>query len=64
MFGRFAVLLGFLIATHVSYAQDREKLLGTWKLVSFEMEYQASGSASSYMGRNLRVTSFLRRKVE
>ena len=50
MFGRFAVLLGFLIATHVSYAQDREKLLGAWKLVSFEMEYQASGKRKFVYG--------------
>ena len=51
MFGRLAVLLGFLIATHVSYAQDREKLLGTWKLVSFEMEYQASGERKFVYGK-------------
>jgi Lipocalin-like domain len=50
MFGGFAVLLGFLIATHVSYAQDREKLLGAWKLVSFEMEYQASGKRKFVYG--------------
>jgi|SRR5437773_10400206 len=50
MFGRFAVLLGFLIATHVSYAQDREKLLGAWKLASFEMEYQASGKRKFVYG--------------
>src|SRR5205809_3796573 len=40
MFGRMAVFLGFLVVTHTACAQDREKLLGIWKLVSFETEYQ------------------------
>ena len=52
MFGRMAVFLGFLVVTHTACAQDREKVLGIWKLVSFEIEYQVSGERKPVYGKN------------
>ena len=50
MLRRFAVLLVLLVAAHSACAQDREKLLGIWKLVSFETEFQASGERKPVYG--------------
>ena len=52
MFGKIVILLGFLIGTHTAFAQDREKALGIWKLVSLEIEYQTSGERRIPYGKD------------
>jgi hypothetical protein len=47
-----AVLVLLLIATEPSFANDNAKLIGTWKLVSYEMETQATGEKEPLMGKN------------
>ncbi len=44
------LLFGFAIQT--SFADDRAKLLGAWRLVSYEMEVQASGAREDPLGKN------------
>ncbi len=46
------VLVLFLIAVHPCFADDRAKILGIWKLVSFEAEIQATGKKEPVMGQN------------
>ena len=52
MLRRMAVLLGLFVATHTACAQDREKPLGIWKLVSFDTEFQATGERKAVYGKN------------
>lgn len=50
---KWLVVLGlFLIALQPSFADDREKILGVWKLVSWEREVQATGKRLSSFGKN------------
>lgn len=42
----------FLLAVQSSFADDREKILGIWRLVSFEAEYQATGEREHVRGKN------------
>ncbi len=52
MLKRIALLVGLAIASHIALAQDREKLSGAWKLVSFENEIQATGERRPVFGKN------------
>ena len=45
-------LLFFVIAVHPCFSQDSAKIVGTWKVVSFETEYQATGAREAIMGKN------------
>lgn len=49
-------LLGFIFAICVvaqpSFADDRSKVLGIWKLVSYEVETQATGQKGPVMGEH------------
>ena len=49
-------LLGFLFVLCVvgqpSFGDDNHKVLGTWKLVSYETEVQATGEKEPAMGQN------------
>jgi hypothetical protein len=47
-----AVFVLLLIAVQPSFADDRDKLLGIWKLVSWESEFQATGERGPIMGKN------------
>ena len=47
-----AVLLFLLVTVHPCFADDREKLLGLWKTVSLETEYQGSGDRDFPLGKN------------
>jgi hypothetical protein len=50
---KWLVFLGlFVIAGQPSFADDREKILGIWQLVSFEAEYQATGEREHVRGKN------------
>jgi hypothetical protein len=40
-----------LMVVAVSFAADRDVLVGNWRLVSFEREYQATGEREFPMGR-------------
>jgi len=40
-----------LAATAASFAADRDVLVGNWRLVSFEREYQATGEREYPMGK-------------
>jgi hypothetical protein len=46
------VLILFVIAAQPSLADDRAKLLGIWKLVSFEGEFQDTGERIDWEGKN------------
>src|SRR5262245_50753517 len=48
--GKFLALLLFLFATHPAVADDRAKLVGNWKLVSWDIEIQATGERRLGMG--------------
>jgi len=45
-------LVLFLIAVQPSFADDRAKVLGIWKLLSYEGEYQATGAREPVLGKN------------
>jgi hypothetical protein len=47
-----AALVLFFFAVQPSFADDREKLLGFWKVVSFETEYQGSSDREFPLGKN------------
>jgi hypothetical protein len=46
------VLVLFLIAVQPSFADDSGKIIGIWKIVSYEWENQATGIRKSMMGKN------------
>ncbi len=46
------LLLLFGFAVQASLADDRGKLLGAWRLVSYQMEVQASGAREDPLGKN------------
>jgi hypothetical protein len=48
----FVVFVFFLIAVQPSFADDRAKILGIWKLISFESEFQATGERVPTLGKN------------
>ena len=47
-----AVLVLFLIAVQPSFADDRTQVQGVWKLVSYEVEIQATGQKEPVMGQH------------
>ena len=47
-----AALVLFLITVQPSFADDRAKLLGIWRLVSYEVETQATGEREPVLGKN------------
>ena len=47
-----AVLVSFLVAVQPSFGDDSAKVLGTWKIVSWETEFQATGEREPVMGKN------------
>jgi len=46
------VLVLFLITVQPSFADDRAKILGIWRIVSYEWEDQATGERRPFMGKN------------
>jgi hypothetical protein len=46
------VLVLFLIAGQPSFADDRAKILGIWRYVSYEVEFQATGEREAILGNN------------
>jgi len=46
------VLVLFLMTAVPSFADDRAKILGIWKIVSWESEFQATGEREPVMGKN------------
>ena len=44
------VILGVLVAANQGLAQEREKLIGVWKLLSFDVERQATGERKPQYG--------------
>jgi hypothetical protein len=46
------ILVLFLIAVQPSFADDRAKLFGLWRTVSFETEYQNSTEREAPLGKN------------
>ncbi len=51
-FKLFVVLALFLTVVQPSFADDRAKLLGIWKLVSFESEFQDTGERTGWEGKS------------
>lgn len=56
-------VVGWLVAAQPSFADDREKVIGIWKLVSQEIEIQATGQKEPVMGRSPTGTQFSRLRV-
>jgi hypothetical protein len=46
------VLIWVLTAVQPILADDREKILGTWRVVSWETEWQATGEREQVYGKN------------
>jgi len=46
------VLVLFLIAVQPSFADDPAKIVGIWRIVSYELETQATGEREQTMGKN------------
>jgi len=51
-FKQLVVLVLFVIAVQPSFADDRAQIQGVWKLVSYEVEIQATGKKELPMGQN------------
>ena len=49
---RLVVLVIFVILTQPLFAQDRPQVHGVWRLVSYEIEIQATGQKEPVMGNN------------
>ena len=47
-----AVLVLFFLAGQPSFADDRGAILGIWRLVSFAVEFQATGEREQIRGKN------------
>jgi hypothetical protein len=47
-----AALALFLITVQPSFADDRGKILGTWRLVSYEVESQSTGEKEPALGKS------------
>jgi hypothetical protein len=48
----FIALILIIVAVCPCLADDQAKLVGTWKVVSFETEYQGTGEREAIMGKN------------
>ena len=46
------VLVWILTAVQPSFADDRAKIAGAWRIVSWESEFQATGEREPVMGKN------------
>ena len=46
------LLIGFVLAAQTALADDRAKLLGNWKLVSWEQEFQDGSDRRAEYGKN------------
>jgi hypothetical protein len=51
-FKQLAILVIFVILAQPLFAQDRPQVQGVWKLVSYEIEIQATGQRDPVMGKN------------
>ena len=51
-FKRLVVLVLFVIVVQPSFGDDRAQVHGVWKLVSYEVEIQATGQKEPPMGKN------------
>jgi hypothetical protein len=47
-----AVFILFVVAVQPSFADDRAKIIGIWKLVAYEVEVQSTGQKEPVMGQN------------
>lgn len=50
MFRFIGIMLVAWLVAQASFASDRDKVVGTWKLVSYEVEVQATGQKIPVMG--------------
>ena len=57
MFRAIAFAIGALLITQSAIADDREKLIGTWKVVSYDNEFQDGSPRRAAYGQN--PTGFL-----
>jgi hypothetical protein len=51
-FKRLVVLVIFVIVAQPLFAQDRPQVQGVWRLVTYEIEIQATGQKEPVMGKN------------
>ncbi len=47
-----AFAIGALLVTHSAIADDREKLIGTWKVLAYENEFQDGSPRRAVYGQN------------
>lgn len=46
-----AMLLGLFVAVHTAVANDNAKLVGTWKLIAWDVEFQNGEPSRPYLGQ-------------
>ena len=52
MFKAMALAIGMLLVSQSAIADDREKLLGTWKVISFDNEFQDGSPRRALYGQH------------
>lgn len=52
MFKHMMVIFGLLLISQSVLGQEREKLTGTWKLLAFDVEFQATGERRPIYGKS------------
>jgi hypothetical protein len=45
------MLFGLLVAAHTAVANENTRLVGTWKLVSWDVEFQNGAPSRPYLGQ-------------
>jgi len=51
-FKSLTVLVWLIVALQPSFADDREKVLGLWRVLSFETEYHGSSERDTPLGKD------------
>jgi hypothetical protein len=51
MFRSMLAVLGYVVFAQLAIADDRSALTGTWKVVTFEIEFQDTGERSPVFGK-------------
>jgi hypothetical protein len=52
MFRPALILLAFALSSCASIPDDRSRIIGTWKIVSFDIEFQDSGERRAIYGKS------------
>jgi len=53
MWKHIAIVVALTAATPAAYANDRDRLIGVWKMVSWEYEFQDTGERRAVFGKDV-----------